>query len=798
MAYGLRLRIEYLDINDVLTRINVYQDGYSSTADIRQAHAGIRVDWGDQGADGMPIVYGSGCTVYFDAEADYEFLYLFATDARKHRVDIEKNSVLFWSGYVEPDSWSEPLVYTPYPVQLTAYDGLGFLKDSAFVDSNGDAYTGKKTMFEILQICLLKTGLSLNINTSIDWLEENQTPGTDLLKAHQVNCDALVSLNCYDVLETLFKECRIFQRAGQWWVISNSQLINNVFYYFRTTPAGVESSGNFNPVASGFWFEGTANMNMLPAVKELTITQDYGYNSNLVTNGSFADFNASANQFDTWTNVNVTPAQRDLNRDGDKFVFIAGKQYPDTFAHEGYGLITNGIKKSFPVKSSTGVCTFQLKYALAGYKYASLMFIRILLKGSGINYYLKRKPFVVKDQEFEWYNLANIVSQGDSHITLGSHLQKQNNGNLYLNKFDPITPYSLVDIVDHFESFKANVTGLPVDGDIEIQLLVPYSDRTDIYGSCYTGVSVELLDQNEEKYPESVTYKIQNSEKNNFVPDEITTLIGDYPSNPTADTIYRGGITRMDGSHTTGWKASGESNYYTFAELIGRMMVSGQRLPRQSYQLRIADIIPSIAFTIDDPNNPGKRFVEHGISYDDRFQAIDGRYTEVLSLDFTDQTVLVKQDYASPQATPKYGGGSTGAFEANPNNKEERVQTMDEKSAVTSKAGYLDDEYFESVIDEETGYNRIRPRFDAGILTGLSSASVSVTFRSEYKSTPVGRKNIHVYRVVEPETGIVLDEDVLHHSVAVTTTGFTLTIDSSESLTGVVIEYLFTPQNKLP
>lgn len=802
MAYGLRLRIEYKDVNEVLTRINIYQKDYVGNADVRYPHAGIRVEWGDQGADGLPLVYGSSCTIYFDSETDYEFLYLFAADARKHLVEIEKASVLFWKGYIEPDSWSEPLIAVPYPVQCTAYDGLGFLKDTPFVDDAGDDYTGKKTLFEVLQICLNKTGLALTINTAIDWEEETQVAGTDLLKLHKTNCDNYKGLSCYEVLEVEFKEISIRQRNGVWWVISNSALTHNVIYYFSTTPEGVTDAGNFNPVASGFWFEGSPTMQVLPAVKQLTIKQDYGYLANLVQNGSFTDYDTILNQFETWTNIGVTPSQKDLNKDGDKYVYLPGKQYPDTYGNEGYGLITYGIKKSIAVKANASVCSFALKYALLGTRYAGLMFVKILLIGTATTYYLRRKPYVLKEQEFEWYNLAAKPSQGDAHISLGSHLEKSKasgHTNEYYNTFDPVTPWSFLDVVNHFENFKASVSGLPVDGNIEIHLLVPYSNRAETYGSAYTGLAVEILDSNEEKYPEAKSFKIINSPNNNFVPDDITATLGDYPVNSNADAIYTGGISRIDGTATTGWKVDGIITYYTFAELIGRLMVSAQRNPRQSYQVRLADMIPSLAMVVTDENNPGKRLVEHGISYDDRLQTIEGRYTEVLAVDFTGQSVELKDEYITPTLPNTGVGGGGGGYEKTPNatNTEQRVEVMDEKSAIVSKAGYLEDEFFESVIDGESGFNRIRPKYDAGILTDLASASVDVTFRTEYKSLPVGRNSIHIYRLVEPEAGLIIDQGVLFNSLVVTVTGFTLTIDPSEDLAGIIIEYLFKPQNKL-
>jgi len=76
-------------------------------------------------------------------------------------------------------------------------------------------------------------------------------------------------------------------------------------------------------------------------------------------------------------------------------------------------------------------------------------------------------------------------------------------------------------------------------------------------------------------------------------------------------------------------------------------------------------------------------------------------------------------------------------------------------------------------------------------LTNLSSASVSVVFGSAFSSVPTGE--VRVYRMDPMDGGYIRQmvnwvfDDINQPS----TTGFNLTINSSESLTGVVLEYNF-------
>lgn len=796
--YVLRLRIEYKDIRDVLTRISIYEDGYAGAPVYRTAASAIKVEWGDQSGQGLPLIYGSSCTIFFESEADYEFLYLFGADNRTHLVIVEKDGQLFWTGFNDPDSWSEPLIAVPYPVECTAYDGLGFLKDIDFVDDAGDAYEGKKTMFELVKICLLKTGLDLPINAAIDWEEEQQAAGTDLMKVHQYNCDRFVGKKCLDVLSELLRKCRIMQRSGEWWIISDSNWKNLIFQYFRTSTSGILTSGVLNPQSAELWQEGEATIEMLPALRQLVVVQDYGYNANLVQNGSFETFNEELATFKGWINNYVTPEQRNLNDDGDKYILIPGHEYYGTLHDEKYGLQTKNIEKQKAFNQTTSVFNISMKYALMGFQ-ASLIFIRVKITGAGGSYYLRRvRYFETSEVPWEWINYNDKESLGDDMICLKSHLKVSAYTGItlphpYYNTFDNVPAYPADQVIDHFESFKASVTGIPVTGTLSLQLFVPYTNSSNVAGSCFTGIKMELLDEQAEKYPTKKSFKVVNSLRNNYTPDTVTAITGDYPDIVNSDVIYSGGISRLDNSHTTGWRIAGTATYYTHAEFIARLMAAEMRTPRQNYVARLADLIPRLNLVVIDDNNPGKRFVENGISYTDDYQLADGRWTEIIDIDFSGQTVETAETFEDASSNTQ----TVVKTPANPVNIEERVAVMDLKSAVISAPGYLDAEYFEGDTSEEDGFTRIRPNFfDSGRFSPASRA-VERLFLREYSEAPVGRKNVHVYRTVEPEAGVIIDQDVLFHSLVVTTTGFTLTIDPAEDLTGVNIEYTFYLKNTL-
>lgn len=82
-------------------------------------------------------------------------------------------------------------------------------------------------------------------------------------------------------------------------------------------------------------------------------------------------------------------------------------------------------------------------------------------------------------------------------------------------------------------------------------------------------------------------------------------------------------------------------------------------------------------------------------------------------------------------------------------------------------------------------------------LTGLSSASVSITFATAFSVTPIG--DVKCYRMVEMPDGTYRKQDVLWGfttSAMPLLTGFSLTISSTEispteGLTGIIVQYIY-------
>ena len=96
-----------------------------------------------------------------------------------------------------------------------------------------------------------------------------------------------------------------------------------------------------------------------------------------------------------------------------------------------------------------------------------------------------------------------------------------------------------------------------------------------------------------------------------------------------------------------------------------------------------------------------------------------------------------------------------------------------------------------SLLDT-TGSTGTGAHIEKDILSGLSSRNVAVTFDTAFSSIPVG--DVRCYRMDLMPDGTYRKGDVLwgfDNANQPTLSGFALTINASESLTGVLVEYIY-------
>ena len=162
--------------------------------------------------------------LFTGVETRYKVIFEDATDAN--------NLVTVWTGFLLPEQFTEPFVYSDFFVSFVATDGIGRLKN---IELNSNYYSSQKSTLEVLNQCLLQTGLRLPIlfapaieNTGFDLNYNDLDVNTfsynnkgDKLFAYDVIKKMLVSIGC-----------RLFQYKNQWVVVGLNR-INDAEIVFK-------------------------------------------------------------------------------------------------------------------------------------------------------------------------------------------------------------------------------------------------------------------------------------------------------------------------------------------------------------------------------------------------------------------------------------------------------------------------------------------------------------------------------------------------------------------------------------
>ena len=233
MAYGVKFRLEFSDDNLKGKKIEILQDGYTgSVLDLVGTSDPLIINW-DQDDDFYNPIIGSSCQINLFVTDDTNYDDFYESDEREYKVKISyKDSSdvyqTYWEGFLLVDQFKEAVTSTPFPITLTAYDGLGSLNGYTMpIDLT--SISSKDLMYYIYNV-LNNLDLGFDIYVSND-IQKNGALASDYTIYDQATVtpdsflqDDVGIRNAKDCLSQILKltNARIFQSYGRWYIINNS------------------------------------------------------------------------------------------------------------------------------------------------------------------------------------------------------------------------------------------------------------------------------------------------------------------------------------------------------------------------------------------------------------------------------------------------------------------------------------------------------------------------------------------------------------------------------------------------
>ena len=157
---------------------------------------------------------------YASNEKGSNWIEFYTQDPTLYKVELEEYdeddySLVRWTGYITPDSWSEELRYNGI-IRITARDNIGHLKDFDFEHTNG----GLLYFDDLLHECEDRIGVRLTYGNSVynlrGWFNNSGTPSNTEFTNMHINTDAFEDKTWYDVLEAFLLAFGLVLRWFDW------------------------------------------------------------------------------------------------------------------------------------------------------------------------------------------------------------------------------------------------------------------------------------------------------------------------------------------------------------------------------------------------------------------------------------------------------------------------------------------------------------------------------------------------------------------------------------------------------
>ena len=111
------------------------------------------LEWGEVGK--LDPVQGSSLTLRLVSRSDREFTGLYSATGGVWRVDVLREGVLYWRGWIDPELYEEPYAMCEgYDVEVTASD-FGAMERCDFSGS------GVMSVRDVLEVCVGSFGLEV-------------------------------------------------------------------------------------------------------------------------------------------------------------------------------------------------------------------------------------------------------------------------------------------------------------------------------------------------------------------------------------------------------------------------------------------------------------------------------------------------------------------------------------------------------------------------------------------------------------------------------------------------------------
>ena len=441
MSYGLKYRLSFDSVSDTPYEINILEAGYDGPVEDRNLGSApvLKMDDGE-------AVRGTSLELSIETCFDGDLREFYTTDRKKFRVEVYRSGVLFWSGHILPELYSEPYISVPFDVSVTASDGLGLLKNIPF------GLSGKRSVFDVIKYCCEQTGLVLNYVFASKLLATGMSGVASVYTQAFVDCNAFDDADCYEALEKVLITfgSYIKQKDCKWHVLRYTDQDTDLMEY----DPSCNFAGGFRPVMKTLgaigddtYPVGQLESEIVPARKDFTMEQPYELYPSLLKDYCFAAVGS-------WI---LSPGVRFMRVDEETYCELKPTKLPEKLeAYVMQSISVEACNRPFRIEFQFSICLMSNREIgsidmSTGRSFRLEIFIT---DSGGTRHYLSAEGWGTKETYIE---VRGDVQNGKLRITDGVN-------------YDYI-PAS-------FETFRINLERIPYSGEMAFRIINPYKYYT--------------------------------------------------------------------------------------------------------------------------------------------------------------------------------------------------------------------------------------------------------------------------------------------------------------------------------
>lgn len=638
LAYGLFLFYDFCDIEGNSVRVNIYKKLFAGSAtEIESAgYAPVQLQYQNGGTDDYKFYQTRSLTAVlaFTATENFEFSQFYTNDERMFKVEIIKENIKQFVGWMIPDSCTEPFNAPPYTVSIRATDGLGALQKVSYplpILTNIDF---RQSFLDIIAFALDGTDLNLNIHTIDNLYEQKNNNGLNDDPLAQNKVDPLRfttgnSINtCFEVLQELceLRQAFIAQVDGAWHFVRTNELSNAVvrMRVYDYTARFIRAENVDNSYLSGgtnqeVIIESGASIRIGNAFKRSVVQLKYGEIPAIVFNGDFSMWDGY--NFNYWTaygGLNWSRIQKTIPGNGGAPISV--DDYAVAFnekADTGKWYQPNPLEVIFGDK-------VKLSFEVGPTSNTVLLKIRVKVG----EYYLYNDPSA-ENNTMEWVKqLATTTTRIERGLADSAN----------------------------YAPFSIDMPEVPVSGDMVIQIFGFQNAATNNPNFYPNPIAIDNVSTGKSRQENNTADGyLFISQQLGFYTEEapLTEIIfGDYTGGdqkPRPDRVPRATTNKLyaiytsDNSYSTGWKEYGQSGPYLPIGLAGaRNILKAYQEPYRFWEgtMRKSGLKYLDVFNIVVPDDfvfSSFTFAQSGTTFDLKNNTVSGTFYQIFNKNFLSQ-----------------------------------------------------------------------------------------------------------------------------------------------------------------